>query len=298
MSDEITMRVVRSDGRVMHFDGTTGWAIEQGDSQEWSPMSLSVETAANVLTDGSSLVSKRVNEVDRTATAYYFGDKPEREARNDAQSFFNPKFAFKVFVTYLGQTRWCEGELIGFATEDNNASIFPTIQFTVLCLDPYFRSEDGNESAFGDSVPMFGFPFVSYADDEETKVYPVGSVPSILIFDGKNTVRNNGDVPTNYRVRIEANGKLVNPTITKDGRFVKVLLTMTEGDVLEIDFESKPPKVTLNGTNVIHLTSRDSAFTKMAMQVGDNTFAFGIDNEENRSLAEIQVLFNEKYLGV
>ncbi|MBQ9785065.1 MAG: phage tail family protein [Clostridia bacterium] len=300
MRDEITMRVVRSDGRVMHFDGTTGWAIEQDDSPEWSPMSLSVNTSANVLTDGSSLVSKRINEVDRTAKAYYFGDKPEREARSEAQSFFNPKFSFKVYVTYLGLTRWCEGELIGFATEDNNASIFPTIQFTILCLDPYFRSEDGNESAFGDSIPMFGFPFTSHfreALPDGTK-RPVGFMASNEIFDGKNTLWNNGDVPTNYTIRIEAKGELKNPTITKDGRFVRLLLTMYEGDVVEIDFNAAPPTVTKNGQNVIHYASRDSAFTKMAMQVGKNIFSFTIDNEENRSLAKVQVLFHKKYLGV
>lgn len=298
MADErrVTVEVRRSDGQTFRVGSGTGWKIPNDGLKDWNVMEHEVSTAANVLTDGSSLVSKRLGEKDRTLKAVYCDVDADNE-RARAIAFFNPKFAFEAYVSYRGRTRWCGGEQIGFKVSTDNVYAKPEITWTLLCLDPYMKDPDGNESAFGDSVPMLGWPYVSYAD-EEGLGYPPGLVAGVLVFDGLNSIVNGGDVETEYKVRIEAEGKLVNPTINKDGRFVRMLLTLSAGDVLEIDFESAPPKVTKNGQNVIHYASRDSAFTKMAMQVGKNVFSFTVDNEENRSLAKVQVLFHEKFLGV
>ena len=294
--EPVALVLERSDGVTFRIDGESGWMIPLDGLDGWAMLDLGVNTSPNVLTDGSALVSKRVNEKDRTARATYLG-ADNAAARAQAISFFNPKFTFKAHLTYKGRTRWCEGELIGFECPQRNVNLPTKLTFTLLCLDPYMKDEDGNESAFGDSVPMLGWPYAAYADEEGLE-YPPGLVAGVLVFDGLNSIVNGGDVTTAYKVRIEAQGKLVNPTITKDGRFVRMLLSLSAGDVLEIDFESAPPKVTKNGQNVIHYASRDSAFTKMAMQPGKNVFSFTVDNEENRSLAKVQVLFHEKFLGV
>lgn len=290
------MRFVRSDGRVLEMGKGTMWVITELIG--WGDLDLTVNMTPNVLSDGSSLVSKRVNDKDRTVKATYVGKSDKVAAHENVSSFFNPKFTYKAYVTpHECATRWVEGELYDRDIPPIKANGDPSAIFTLLCPDPYFRDIDGNESAFGDSVPMLGWPYVSYADEEGLE-YPPGLVSGVLVFDGLNSIVNGGDVTTAYKVRIEAQGKLVNPTITKDGRFVRMLLNLSVGDVLEIDFESAPPKVTKNGQNVIHYASRDSAFTKMAMQPGKNVFSFTVDNEENRSLAKVQVLFHEKFLGV
>ncbi|MBQ9784295.1 MAG: phage tail family protein [Clostridia bacterium] len=294
--NRVTVEVRRSDGQTFRVGSGTGWKIPNDGLKDWNVMEHEVSTAANVLTDGSSLVSKRLGEKDRTLRAVYCDVDADNE-RARAIAFFNPKFAFEAYVSYRGRTRWCGGEQIGFKVTTENVYAKPEITWTLLCLDPYMKDPDGNESAFGDSVPMLGWPYVSYADEEGLE-YPPGLVAGVLVFDGLNSIVNGGDVETAYIVRIEAEGKLVNPTINKDGRFVRMLLTLSAGDVLEIDFESAPPSVTKNGQNVIHYASRDSAFTKMQMQVGKNVFSFTVDNEENRSLAKVQVLFHEKFLGV
>lgn len=301
--DFVSMRIVRSDGAVFELSenrAVRGWFLPRGCLEGFADLDLTVSTSDNVLTDGSSVVSKRVNECDRTIDgAVYIGDDPDK-ARGEAIAFFNPKHTFELHLSYRGRTRWCEGELTGFSAPQTHVGNCPTITFTLLCPNPYMMDESGNESAFGDATPMFGFPFVSHckAPTTDGKRLPVGFNASRLIYDGKNTVYNSGDVPTMYRVRIEAEGELVNPTITKDGKHVKLLTTLKAGDVALIDFESAPTRVTINGNNALQLTSRDSSFTGMRMQVGANTFAFSIDNEENRSLAKVQVLFHKKYLGV
>ena len=296
------LRIVRDDGQEMTFNGywSGGWAIRQDGLDDFLDLPLTVDTSPNVLTDGSLLISHRVNECERTAQLVYAGAGDPKDVRGQALSFFNPKHSFSAYVTHLGRTRWCEGVLSAIDVPLKKAGYPCTVAFTLLCPDPYMRSTSHNEAAFGDARPMFGWPFVSHtrmALPDGTK-YPVGFLFSETIYDGLNTVYNNGDVPTYYQVVIEAEAQLVNPTINKDGKFVKYLGTMSAGETLTIDFEASPPTVDLDGQNAITSVSRDSSFTDMEMQVGANIFNFTCDNMENRSLAKVQVLFWRKYLGV
>lgn len=301
MRPAFTIRMVRDDGAELRLDGgDSGWCVETDASDDFSPITNSITTSANVLTDGSSLVSRRLDEVDRTAKAFYFGDKTDRQARSEAQSFFNPKHSFKAYVTYLGQTRWCEGELKAFACNDFDGDLFVGITFTLLCLDPYWRDEFPNDKSFGSAEPRFGFPFVSHVREKlpDGAKRPVGFVVSEMLFDGVGNVYNSGDVPTFYRVRMRFSGDVKNPKIAKDGRYVRMVKDFKAGDELVIDFEASPPRVTVNGENAIQLADRSSSFTKMAMAVGKNEFRFSCDNPENRSLAKVTVDHYKKYLGV
>ena len=296
---ETKLVIERDDGRTFAMGDGSSWHIPIGGLENFAKVISNVSTSANVLTDGSTIVSERVEEIDRTISGRYHG-KDVQLARAECISFFNPKHRFKAHITMMGRTRWCEGAQYAFECPAMHENMVLTFTWTLLCPDPYMRSTSHNEAAFGDARPMFGWPFVSHtrmALPDGTK-HPVGFLFGKLIYDGENTVWNNGDVPTFYTVRIEAEADLVNPTITKDGRFVKMLDTLHAGDVVEIDFESTPPKMTKNGINAITLASRDSSFSDMQMQVGANVFAFSCDNAENRSLAKVQVLFYRKYLGV
>ena len=296
------MRVVRSDGQEMTFEGNWrgGWAIAQDGLDDFLDLALTVTTSANVLTDGSSLIAKRVEECERTASVIYAGNGDPQAVRNQALSFFNPKFGFEVHVTHLGRTRWCEGQLTAVEVPLKKQGWPCQASFTLLCPDPWMKSEDGNENALTDDKPMFGFPYVCHARETmaDGRKYPVGAPASVSIYDGKNTVFNSGDVETYYRIVCKASGSIVNPKFTKDDRFVQVVTTLNDGDELVVDFESAPPRVTINGANAIQMCSRDSNFTGMAMQVGANVFNYSCDNAANRQLMNVQILFHKKYLGV
>ena len=297
---KVAIRVVRSDGAAWSCGTGTPWRIPSDALEDWGALDYQIGTVANSSRDGDSILSRRVGSKDRTLRAVYHGPNPVT-ARATAISFFNSDFDFEAHVTYMGRTRWCAGVQAGFKPSMSRVHGRPEVTWTLLSPDPWMRDELGNEAAFGSAKPKRGFPFVSHVREtlpDGTK-HPAGSYPSSLIFDGRNTVVNNGDRATRYRVRIEAGGELVNPTITKDGRFVRMLLTMSAGDVLEIDFEAMPaPTVKLNGASAIMRASRDSTFTGMEMSVGENVFSFSVDNEENRSLARVQVLFHAKYTAV
>lgn len=294
-----SMRVVRSDGQEMSFGDGTQWVLSINGMEDWIALDYDVTTSENVLSDGSYVVGKRVQEKDRTMSAVYWGIDRLR-ARNSAISFFNPKFSFEAYVTYFGRTRWCEGEQIGFDCPMVTENTPTKITWTLLCPDPYLRSEYGNEESLTDSKPMFGFPFVSHVQEvpPDGVKKPVGFNASITIYDGKNTVYNNGDVPTYYKIRCKCKGQIQNPMFLKDGKFIRMLDTYNAGDVIEIDFTAAPPTVTVNGVNSIQSCSRDSNFAGMIMQTGGNIFTYKCDNEENRIYMEVQILFNRKYLGM
>lgn len=293
-NNPVNLRIVRSDGQEWLLGADTGWGILEDGLEDLNDVEYDVETSANVLTDGSSLVGKRVEEKDRTVTAQYSGsDKPGE--RGKVLAFLNPRFDFKVYVTYMGRTRWYGGELLKSDVGTGNVNKPMEVTFTILCLDPYLKDTDGNDRSLTDAEPMFGFPFVSILEDDGVMR---GFNASRLIFDGKNTVYNNGDVPCMYTIRMEFDGEVKNPSITKDGKTIKILDTMVAGDVIEIDLQSAPPTLEKNGSNAIQLASRDSYFTGMEMQVGANIFTYTMDNTANRSFMHVSILHYEKYLGV
>jgi hypothetical protein len=295
----VTLHLVRSDGKTFDIGTGTPWRIPNDGIQDWNTYAFNVQTNANVISDGSTLVSTRVDEKDRTVTAVYTGRECAK-ARQEAVLFFNPKFKFEVQLTYHGRTFSASGVQYAFDAPTVNIYSKPTFTWTLLCLDPYLKSVDNNDCPFGAANPMIGFPYVSHwADDpNRQKNFPAGAPASELIYDGANTIYNQGDVPCYYRVVVKAEGKLVNPTIWKDSKKVRVETTMKMGDTLIIDFEQAPPSVTLNGTNAIQLCTRDSNFTGMIMQTGANVFTFKLDNSENATLADVRILFNKRYLAV
>lgn len=309
---KVKLKFVRSDGAVFGGAAVEGadsdgwnvgcgaqWSIPNDGLENFANLPYNVKTAANVLKDGSSLVSKRVDEVDRTVKMVYSGQDPDA-GRAEAISFFNPRFSFKLYAQYRGMTRYCEGELYAFDSPAGNVHKAPEATVTLLCLDPYWKSVDGNENSLTDTAPMFGFPYVSHVKQKlpNGEKYPVGFLASKMLYDGMNTVYNSGDVPAMYRVHVDFEGYVLSPTITKDDRHVKVIYDFYDGDTLDIDFTATPPTVEINGKNAIGQCSRDSNFTGMEMTVGPNIFNYTCDNTANRPYMNVQVLFHKNYLGV
>lgn len=297
------MRIVRSDGAELELGDGTEWVLSMNGMDDWLDLDYNVQTSANVLTDGSTMVSKRVEEKDRTVSATYWG-RDRTGVRDRVISFFNPKYYFQAHLTYFDRTRWCEGEQIGFDMPIVDERTPPALTWTVLCPDPYMRSEDGNDVPMTGSSPMFGFPYVSHfkAPLPDGAKKPVGSLASKMLYQsGENatyTVYNSGDVPCYYIIRMRALGEIETPTFTIRDRHVQVLDTFETDDVLTIDFTSAPPRVLKNGENVIGRCSRDSNFTDMQLDVGANDFGYTCGNVVNRPLMDVRILFNKRYLGV
>ena len=210
----VEARIVRSDGAEFVLGPSSDWRVIGESLENWSNLAYSVTTSPNVLTDGSSVVGKRVEETDRSLSGVYIGNDLET-ARARCIEFFNPKFSFECHLTYQGRTRWAVGEQTGFNCELSAQYAAVTFDWTIICTDPFLRSESGNESSLTDAAPMFGFPFVSHfrapLPDGEKK--PVGFLASKLLYDGENSIYNNGDVETTYTIRCECNGVVTKPEV-------------------------------------------------------------------------------------
>lgn len=297
-TNPVKLRIMRSDGAEFLIGYGTDWNIPSDGLENWANLSYTVDTSKNVLTDGSSLVGKRIEETDRTMKAIYHGSDPIRD-RGKAISFFNSRFTFRAFLSYMGRERFAEGELYGFKLSSGNITRPMELAFTLLCLNPYLMDPDGNDHALTDAAPMFGFPYVSHIREtlSDGSRKPAGSLASKLLFDGKNSIYNTGDVPCTFKAAFEFAGEVVNPTISKDDKHVTVMKTFAEGDSLVIDFTASPPTVKANGENVIQLCSRDSNFVGMEMQTGRNEFQYSCENAA-RSLMSVKILFNKQYLGI
>lgn len=126
--------------------------------------------------------------------------------------------------------------------------------------------------------------------------YLTGFIAGAYSFSNVVDIVNDGDVETYLRVVINANGSVTNPAIHKDGKYVKILGTLKQDDVVEIDFNQRPPSVTKNGENIINLSDRTSSFTGMQLDVGINQISYGADDGENNM--SVSVYFEKRYLGI
>lgn len=294
--------VERSDGETLDATGGPewGWHLLNGGLEDFLSLPLTVTTSANVLTDGSTLIAKRVEEAERTASIVYVGPRDPRDVRDQMLAFFNPKYSFRAHVTHLGVTRWCEGELV-----ERQVTIQPDrypcqVTFTILCPDPYMRGEDIHDESMTDASPMLTFPFECFADPEPGEPQPevpFGCVASFRVYDGLNTVYNPGGIPAPFRITAKMGAAVTNPTFHVNDKFVKAVWQFDAGDELVIDFMAAPPTVTINGVSQIQACTRDSVFVGMVLDLGANQFWYEVETGDVNTM-EVSIVYYERYMGV
>lgn len=297
MIGDVKARVVRSDGKEMTF-GDGDWRIPNDGLENWANLPYSVSSVEIPSYDGALVTSKRVSSIDRTVTAECCAMGKSEALRAQAIEFFNPKFTYEIHMTYMGRTRWCEGELIGFKASEHNVHQKPVVTFTILCPNPYLFSEGDFGKDIAEVAGKFGFPFMSFLPRSEGSIEGVntGFITSHHVFAKEVDISNDGDVPSGMRVRIQAKGDVKNPLVKIGEGYIRMLIGMVEGDEVYLDASSRPPTVTFNGKNAMHLLDRNSSILDMVIEVGDTTIEYDADDgDQNMSVA---VFFNKQYLGV
>ena len=127
-------------------------------------------------------------------------------------------------------------------------------------------------------------------------VYRRGFVMGVYDFNKTVDIQNDGDVTTFPRVVIRSDGTVENPRISIGDKFVRFVDTLKQGDELVIDFEQRPPRVTLNGRNAINKVDRASSFTSFQIEAGDTTFEYDSDSGEN--VMSVSLYYWKRYLGI
>lgn len=277
------VRCVRSDVKEFTI-GLSDWKITKLEGVD-SP-NFSLFTDKNAIGDGALLSGKRVDDRDVYVEAKSRFPHKNEELRARALAFFNPKYTYRLHVTYQGITRWISGELEGFSVPSGNVYQNMIMKVRFYCADPYFRSEDNFGKDIASSQRMFGFPYIQTAK--------IKTVPSAFNFAKLVKITNDGDVETYCMACILFSGQTTNPKIVKDDYFVRVCETFTSGDILEIDFANAT--IRKNGVNIIQKIDRGSTFTSMQLDVGTSNIGFAADTGDvNMS---VTIYFNKLYLGV
>lgn len=281
------VKVVRSDNMEFLIDDVL-WRITNDGLEGWDTTDFSVTTDNKSFGDGSYIVADRVPERDRTVKAILTNKALSETMRQVTRAFFNPKYTYKVYLTYQNITKWCEGKLIAFSLPTENIHDYLNMQFTVLCPQPYLLSVDDFSKNIAEVVPRFGFPYVSFVEK--------GFIFSEYKFAKEVYIDNDGDVETYCKVVIHAKGDVKNPIIKKDDKFIKLLDTLKNGDVVVMDLVSQPVKITKNDENIIRLIDRKSSFTDIKFEVGNNVISF--DAETGSSKIDVIIYFNKRYTGI
>ena len=209
--------------------------------------------------------------------------------RREMIAFFNPKRTGRIYVSRDGVERRIDYEVE--TVEFEQATLFhpATITAGLLCPQPYFLSIDD----FGQNVAakraQFAFPWRG--------VVGQGQIMGYNAFAREVNLQNGGDMETGLTaVFTAARGPVSNPSILykSTGEFLKVMLEMEQGDVLEVSTNQRDKHVTLNGGNIFQKIDRQSSFFQLSP--GDNVVEY--DADANYLNLDVRIYYTQKYLGV
>lgn len=286
--NEVTMKIIRSDDAEFKMDGTD-WKIVAGGLDGFGLFENDISTVDHGVGDGGIIASRRIGVKDRTIVAksrsLYLGDI----LRRTACAFFKPGESYRVYLTYRGETRWFEGTIHKFNLPAENIHKYMTLTVTFLSPDPYLRSYDDFGKNIAEVVGMCGFPFLSSI----TKGTIQGTTAGRRYFAEVVELENDGDVEAYCRAVFRASGTVLNPMLSVNGSYVRIFDTMVTGDVIILDFEKKPPRITKNGVNCVGKCDRNSDFYGMSLAIGNSRISFSAENGSN--LLEVSIYYNKLY---
>ena len=288
MDKKVVIRFIRSDEREFLIDGTD-WRIPSKGLDGFGSYENDITTVDNAVGDGGIIVSDRIASKDRTIMAKSRNPVLNDVLRRSALSFFNSKFEYKIYITYMGVTRWCEGKIYKFDLPSVNVNRTMTMTITFLCPNPFLKSYDNFGKNIASVVGMCAFPYLCSVTDGT----PKGITGGRFNFAQVIVLENDGDGETFCQAVFTAKGTVVNPKRTVNGNYVRVIDTMQLGDVIIIDFTKNPPTVQKNGANYIGHCDRTSAFDDMALVVGDSEISF--DADTGSDLLDVSIYYNKLY---
>lgn len=298
MDTTVLVRIVRSDGQEFIINDGKNWRIPNDGLENFANLNYSVASTEIPSYDGALVTSKRLGSVDRSIHAVAKDTRLNEALRAEAIRFFNPRFTFDVHLSYMGRTRWCSGEQIGFKCSEGNIYQPIEIEWTILCARPFLLSEGDFGKDIAEVVGKFGFPFRSFlpVSDGSIPGYMTGFIASLHSFGQTVDIENDGDVDSGMKVTITAKGEVVNPLVRIGNGFVRLIKTMQEGDTVQLDASSRPPTVLYNGQNAMQLLDRNSSILDMVISVGTTTIEY--DADDGDQYMSVVVRYNKQYLGI
>lgn len=251
------------------------------------PPDAVINSTRNAGQDGSIYNSSYMS--DRTITITLAVNSPAETNRIELYKYFKSKFP--VILRYRNGSRsvWIQGYVQSFQVAYFDKK--ETVQITIVCPRPYLNDENVLHESLTNIVSLFEFPF----DIEQA-----GEPMSDIILGQEKSIYNLGDMDTGVFIRLTAAGTVVNPQIynTIENTYMKILDTLADGDVIEINTRSgqKSIKKISSGVVTNEIAKLAHGSTWFTLSPGDNLFSAYADSGEEYIMVEFEVIY--QYEGV
>jgi len=287
MDNKVTVKVIRSDDQEFTFNGDGGyWRITELDN--FGSLENDITTIDNGVGDGAYISSSRIAHKDRTIVAKSKDPSLNDVLRKNALSFFNPRYTYKMYISYMGTTRWCDAVLHKIQFPNGNTYRTMTLTVTFMSASPWLKSVEDFGEDITEITPMEAFPYMCAKS--------IGHTAGIYNFASSIMFTNDGDVETYCKAIFTASGSVENPKLIINDAYVRVIDSMVKGDVIVMDFASNPPTITKNGVNCMGKCDRKSDFDKMVLGIGETSVSFATDDGTD-NLA-VNIFYNKLFLGI
>jgi hypothetical protein len=280
---KVFLRFVRSDGRELSVNDDV-WGIT--DIKGLDKLELTVYTQKAAIGDGDLVTGARVGartiEIELTARNVALNEV----LRRAATSFFTAGRAYDLYVTRYGEPRYareCWLDSFEIPTERQFKRLVARID--LLCPEGYFLSADSFSRNIAEIEGRCGYPYIA------TETY--GRIYGIYTYAGLVYLDNDGDTEAYCQAVFIAKGDVTNPKLLAGDGYVRVIGTMSAGDVLIIDGREK--SVTMNGVNISNHLDKDSYFDGIVFSIGTNSVGFTADIGSN--VLDVYVYYNKRYIG-
>lgn len=205
--------------------------------------------------------------------------------------FFNPSNEGTAVIEYCGRQRKVGYliENVDFGTLD---SVYKIPEFTVslYCENPMLLSTSSYGRNIAAFIPQFALPFKCTAEKKQIMGYQKIS-QSVLI-------TNDGDKAVGAEFVITATrGDVSNPIIQNEttGQYIKVVRTLSMGDILRISTIPRQKEILINGSNAITDMDRMSDLS-LSIIPGDNVLEY--DAADGMTNMDVRLYYTPEYLGV
>lgn len=230
-----------------------------------NPPQATLNKSSNATTDGCKVTSAKVES--RNLVIYTTIENDAEENRNKLYEYF--QVAEKATIFYKSGLKDVYIEGIVETLEVGAFEEKETVQISIVCEKPFFKSVDYIVTTFSSVVSLFEFPF---------SIPESGVEFSAITTNIRKKIVNTGDVKTGAIIRMYATGTVKNPILydVLKKTHMKLKITMKPSDEIVINTNQREKSITLvrNGeiTNILGVMQKDSEF--FTLEPGDNIFAY------------------------
>ncbi len=238
--------------------------------------------------DGADITSKKIEPREVTITGDIRKNENELKNRDFLIRFFDPKETGELIIKRNNIERKMQYEVSSLDFPTNKMHKY--IEFTLVLesIDEPYLIDSKNSGSYLTSISrQFTFPFVSLVNRPKIMGYKTFKPVMPLI--------NDGDKETGIEIVATAKrGKVDNlKLILNNNEFIRIPITLKQGDILIINTNPRKKGVTLNGKKI---TKWDRESTFFSLKKGKNILKYECENGESN--IDIEVLFFRKFLGI